>query len=101
MATTSETPGDDGPAEAADAPTGRAHHRGPAPKDLVLFGAAALPALVEAVADLSWLWDRGYAELSSLKLVGDRHALTERQRMAVRRSSCAEAARQRRHRHRV
>ncbi|HEX8201790.1 MAG TPA: DUF434 domain-containing protein [Isosphaeraceae bacterium] len=97
MATTSEPP-DNGPAEALEA---RAHHRGPAPQDLVLFGAAARPALREAVADLSWLWGRGYAETSALKLVGDRYRLTERQRMAVRRSSCADAARQRRLRHQV
>jgi hypothetical protein len=94
VAATREPPEDDGP-------EARVHHRGPAPKDLVLFGAPALPALAGAVADLSWLWGRGYAEVSSLKLVGDRFALTERQRMAVRRSSCADAARQRRLHHQV
>lgn len=99
LAAADERPEDDGPAEgseASDASPARVHHRGPAPQDLVLFGSAARPALVEAVADLSWLWSRGYAASSSLKLVGDRWALTERQRMAVRRSSCSDAARQRR-----
>jgi hypothetical protein len=46
------------------------------------------------VAELSWLFERGYAPASSLKLVGDRHALTERQRLAVFRSSCSDTARQ-------
>lgn len=42
--------------------------------------------LREAAAHLAWLLDRGYAEPSSLKLVGDRFALRERQRTALRRS---------------
>jgi hypothetical protein len=49
-----------------------------------------------AVADLSWLLGRGYAEASSLKLVGDRHRLRKRQREAVRRCACSDAARDRR-----
>jgi hypothetical protein len=49
-----------------------------------------------AVAELAWLLERGYAPTSSLKLVGDRHALTERQRMAVLRSTCSESSRRRR-----
>jgi hypothetical protein len=44
------------------------------------------------VADLSWLLSRGYAEPSSLKLVGDRYQLVERQRIAVLRSACSDAA---------
>ncbi len=46
----------------------------------------------EAVADLAWLLGRGYAEKSALKLVGDRFALTERQRIAVMRCTCPDAA---------
>ncbi len=57
-----------------------------------MFAAAQLPALRAAVDDLSWLLARGYAERSALKLVGDRHALTARQRTAVSRSACAPAA---------
>ena len=34
----------------------------------------------------------GYAETSRLKLVGDRHRLVERQRIAVMRSACSDAA---------
>ena len=39
---------------------------------------------------------RGYAPVSTLKLVGDRWNLTERQRMAVRRSACSDEDRARR-----
>jgi hypothetical protein len=49
-----------------------------------------------AVSDLSWLLGRGYAPVSALKLVGDRWGLTERQRMAVRRSACSDEDRARR-----
>lgn len=67
-------------------------HRGPDPRDSVDFHPDALPRLRAAVAEYSWLLTRGYAEVSALKLVGDRHALTERQRMAVRRSACSDEA---------
>ena len=40
--------------------------------------------------ELSWLLSRGYAETASLKLVGDRHGLRTRQRMAVRRAACSD-----------
>lgn len=64
--------------------------RGPDPRDAALFAATALPALRAAAADLAWLLSRGYAELSALKLVGDRHRLAERQRRAVLRSCCGD-----------
>lgn len=67
-------------------------HRGPGPEDHRLFGPEARDALRAAVADLSWLRGRGYAEASSLKIVGDRYGLVERQRMAVRRSACSDGA---------
>lgn len=67
-------------------------HRGPGPRDRELFGEGARPALASAAADLSWLLSRGYAEPSSLKLVGDRHRLVERQRTAVLRCAAADAA---------
>lgn len=74
----------------------RRAHRGPHPEDAQLFGAPAVPALRAAAADLAWLLDRGYASTSALKLVGDRHGLTRRQREAVRRVTCtAEEARSR------
>jgi len=68
-------------------------HRGRHPGDDRLFGARELPALRAATADLSWLLGRGYAENSALKLVGDRHELSARQRQAVGRCACSDAAR--------
>ena len=67
-------------------------HRGPGPQDPIWFGADAQPGLRSGVADLSWLLSRGYAMPSALKLVGDRYRLVERQRVAVQRSACSDAA---------
>jgi len=69
-------------------------HRGPHPADDKLFGASSLPALRTATAELSWLLERGYSSVSALKLVGDRHELRERQRIAVQRCACGESARE-------
>jgi hypothetical protein len=68
-------------------------HRGPGPQDPDWFGPDARPHLAAAAADLSWLLSRGYAPPSALKLVGDRYALVERQRTAVLRAACSDAAR--------
>jgi hypothetical protein len=57
-----------------------------------LFAAERLADLRAAVAELSWLLTRGYASKSALKLVGDRYELTERQRLAVSRAACSDAA---------
>jgi hypothetical protein len=65
-------------------------HRGLAPQDERLFAARELPALRAAAADLCWLLDRGYAARSALELVGNRHNLTRRQRMAVSRYACSD-----------
>lgn len=54
-----------------------------------------------AAADLGWLYGRGYAEEAALKLVGDRHRLTARQRKAVERAACSDADRERRLRKRL
>lgn len=67
-------------------------HRGPHPDDRDLFSDEALPRLRSAAADLAWLLDRGYSSNSSLKLVGDRHALQARQRTAVARCVCTSVA---------
>lgn len=67
-------------------------HRGPNPKDRELFAAEELNQLRAAMTDLTWLLNRGYAEQSALKLVGDRFALRERQRTAVMRCTCTDAA---------
>lgn len=69
----------------------RQQHRGPGPKDERLFGAEQLPVLRAAASDLCWLLDRGYAPRSALELVGNRHNLTSRQRMAVARYACSRA----------
>jgi hypothetical protein len=58
-----------------------------------LFAPAAHPALRAAAGDLSWLLTHGYATPSALKVVGDRYALNARQRVAVMRSACPDAAR--------
>ena len=52
-----------------------------------------MPVLRQAVAELSWLLGRGYADRSALKLVGDRYALAQRQRTAVMRCTCTDMAR--------
>ncbi|MFO0709627.1 MAG: DUF434 domain-containing protein [Sandaracinus sp.] len=78
----------------------RRRHRGPAPKDHELFAEGALPALRTATSELAWLLERGYASPSALKLVGDRHDLTARQRAAVERAAVPEPlARSRRDKH--
>lgn len=75
----------------------RRKHRGPHPEDERLFAPRLWPVLRRALDDLCWLLGRGYAEKSSLKLVGDRYDLQARQRTAVRRCACGEvqAARRR------
>jgi hypothetical protein len=55
-----------------------------------LFAPEAVPNLQLATADFSLLLTKGYAEKSALKLVGDKFSLTERQRLAVMRSSCSD-----------
>jgi len=65
-------------------------HRGAHPQDAALFGRAAWPALRDATADLSLLLGRGYATPSSTALVGDRYALTKRQRTAVARCAASD-----------
>lgn len=77
------------------------HHRGAHPADHELFGPDQMRKLRRAVGELSWLLSRGYNITSSLKLVGDRHGLRERQRLAVSRSSCSDQDKKRRKDHRV
>ena len=72
----------------------RRRHRGPHPADGDLFSPSQHQSLRQAVADLSWLFGRGYVLPSALKLVGDRYQLAERQRTAVMRAACSDASRQ-------
>jgi hypothetical protein len=71
-------------------------HRGPAPEDERLFADDQIPLLRTATSEVCWLLDRGYASRSSVELVGNRHALTERQRIAVARCACSREDAQRR-----
>lgn len=71
-------------------------HRGAHPEDQRLFAANWLATLRIATAELSWLLNRGYPITAALKLVGDRHRLNERQRMAIARAACSDASRDRR-----
>ncbi len=65
-------------------------HRGQHPSDEKLFAPEVIPQLRSAAEDFSMLLSKGYAEKSSLKLVGDKFSLTERQRLAIMRSSCSD-----------
>jgi hypothetical protein len=62
----------------------------------MLFGPRQLPVLRAATHDLCWLLDHGYASHSAVELVGNRHNLASRQRMAVSRCACSCAAAQHR-----
>ena len=68
----------------------RRRHRGKHPGDDRLFFRDRHDSLRAGVCELSWLLTRGFAIGSALKLVGDRHDLTVRQRLAVRRSACSD-----------
>ena len=76
-------------------------HRGPHPKDAKLFDPAATEQLQLAVADYSMLLTKGYAPTSSLKLVGDKFALTQRQRLAIMRAGCSDQQLQYRNQHHI
>ncbi|MBN2271843.1 MAG: DUF434 domain-containing protein [Sedimentisphaerales bacterium] len=65
-------------------------HRGPHPEDAKLFSPQAIGDLRLAMADYAMLLTKGYAQKSSLKLVGDKFSLTERQRLALMRSACSD-----------
>lgn len=65
-------------------------HRGAHPEDRELFADDQLPTLRTAAGELSWLLTRDYAMKGALKLVGDRHSLNDRQRLAVSRAACSD-----------
>ncbi|MEL7534158.1 MAG: DUF434 domain-containing protein [Bacteroidota bacterium] len=71
-------------------------HRGQHQEDPTLFSPQMLPKLNQAVSDLAFLLSRNYPENASLKLVGDHHRLTQRQRKALMRASCSNQAREHR-----
>ena len=76
-------------------------HRGVAPQDERLFAPSQLGVLRAAASDLCWLLDRHYAVRSALDLVGNRHNLSSRQRMALARYTCSAADVHRRTQNRV
>lgn len=67
-------------------------HRGPHPQDAELFDPRHWSALHNATSDLSWLLTHDYSLTASVKLVGDRYSLRQRQRLAVQRSACSDQA---------
>jgi hypothetical protein len=67
-------------------------HRGPHPDDARLF-AARLDVLRRAADEVVWLLGRGYSMESAVRVVGDHHQLEARQRLALTRSCCSDAAR--------
>lgn len=58
-------------------------HRGANPKDYAAFTDKNIDNLRQATFDLSWLLSNGYSQKASLKLVGDKFSLTDRQRKAI------------------
>ena len=65
-------------------------HRGPNPQDAELFTEKKIGILQQGCEDFSLLLSKGYADKSSLKIVGDKFNLTKRQRLAVMRSCCSD-----------
>lgn len=69
-------------------------HRNAHLGDKTLFSGGRLLRLHQAVYDLCWLLDRGYARPSAIKLVGDHYQLLKRQRLAIARAACSDASRE-------
>src|SRR5437868_14978741 len=75
---------------------GTRKHRGAYLGDRELFADNQLLVLRASVGELSWLLTRGYTVKAALKLVGDRHALRDRQRLAVSRAACSDQSKEHR-----
>ena len=54
-----------------------------------MFSGENIPLLQQGSADYSLLLTKNYPQKASLKLVGDKFALTDRQRLAIMRSCCS------------
>lgn len=65
-------------------------HRGLHSLDLQLFSEKWVETMREAVKDVVYLLNRGFAENSVLKIVGDRYRLQKRQRQALMRAVCTD-----------
>jgi hypothetical protein len=77
------------------------NHRGAHPADARDFASSAWPSLTAATRELSFLFEHAYAPDAALKLVGDHHQLTARQRKAVLRAACSESSARLRRQHHV
>ena len=64
-------------------------NRGKQSNDDKSFSSKWHPIFKKAVDDLCYLLSRGYADNSSLQIVGNRYKLNKRQRNAVIRMSCS------------
>ncbi|HEY8159151.1 MAG TPA: DUF434 domain-containing protein [Methylobacter sp.] len=69
-------------------------HRNGHLNDRVLFSGKQLLHLRDAVYELCWLLNRGYARHSAIQLVGDHHQLAKRQRLAISRAACSDVNRE-------
>ncbi len=77
-------------------------NRGKDSNDDVLFGSKKIQQkLKEAIVDMHYLLSRGYAEKSSLQLVGNKHRLNVRQQQAVRGMSASQQQIERRKQHEI
>ena len=70
----------------------RRRHRGAHPEDARLFAEDRLTSMRWAMEEYTWLLSRKYGDRSALKIVGDHHGLTARQRLALWRSACTDEA---------
>lgn len=68
-------------------------HRGPHSHDRSLFHEDRIESLRLALEEVSWLLSRKYARTAAIKVVGDRHNLVKRQRLALNRAACTDAQR--------
>ncbi|GAB4396576.1 MAG: DUF434 domain-containing protein [Microscillaceae bacterium] len=69
-------------------------HRGQHILDAQLFSEENMRLLREAARDMVYLLNRGFPENATLKLVGDRYRLQQRQRTALMRCVCGDEAQQ-------
>jgi hypothetical protein len=73
-------------------------HRGAHPDDARLFAPDAVARLRVAAEEVVWLLNRGYAMHPAVTAVGNHHQLEARQRIALSRALCSDAARDQRRR---
>ncbi len=71
----------------------RQQHRGAHPEDPRLFAPERVRTLALALEEAEYLLERGYAETSVVDVVGRRHSLEARQRLALTRMMCSTSAR--------